>query len=124
LWDRTVAAIEAMLQERKVESEYLFLNSFNRPTKEATIRKWWTRQREITQIAKSVKFEHIRDATQTIPLDDDPRSLVETHLIMGHSVKGMANNYLERRPTMVRRACAAIEAYFFGKDENSEEKKS
>jgi integrase len=116
LWDRTVDAINEMLQERKkqkIDSEYLFLNSYNRPIREQNIRRWWERNRKHAKLDKSVKFEHIRDATQTIPLDDDPKSLVETNLIMGHSVTGMANNYLERRPVMVRRACAAIEAYFF-----------
>lgn len=126
LWDRTVAAINVMLDERekkKIKSEYLFLNSFDKPMKEASIRKWWLRHREDAGVIESVKFEHIRDATQTIPLDDDPRSLVETNLIMGHSVKGMANNYLERRPNMVRRACAVIEECFFVKPKKQKAKK-
>ena len=127
LWDRTVSAIKEMLSERekrKVKSEYLFLNSYDRPMKEASIRKWWLRNRENAKVNQSVKFEHIRDATQTIPIDDDPKSLVETNLIMGHSVKGMANNYLERRPTMVRRACAFIETYFFGNKSDPKAKKT
>ena len=124
LWDRTVAAIREMLQERRVDSEYLFLNSADRKMKATNINKWWARQRKIAKIDKSVKFEHIRDATQTIPLDDDPKSLVETNLIMGHSVKGMANNYLERRPRMVRRACATIENYFFASNSDPKTKEA
>ena len=66
-------------------------------------------------IDEGVKFEHIRDATQTIPMEDDPRCLDEVRLIMGHTVAGIANSYLERRPNMVRKACRTIEQYYFGK---------
>ncbi|MBN1816306.1 MAG: tyrosine-type recombinase/integrase [Sedimentisphaerales bacterium] len=113
LWERTVDAIEHMLSERTVDSEYLFLNKADLAMKERNISKWWARQRKRAGVPEAVKFEHIRDATQTVPLDDNPGSLIETNLIMGHAVKGMANNYLERRPNMVRRACRAIEEYFF-----------
>jgi len=117
LWDRTIAAIKEVLATRKSDSEFLFLNHCGNPMQPRNIRKWWHRTRKQAGVSASVKFEHIRDATQTIPLDDDPKSLVETNLIMGHAVSGMANNYLERRPTMVRRACKAIEEHFWGDED-------
>ncbi|MFA6175889.1 MAG: tyrosine-type recombinase/integrase [Phycisphaerae bacterium] len=125
LWDRTVTAIKELIAEQpENETEFLFLNNIGKPIKPKNIEKWWRRIRKIANVDESVKFEHIRDATQTIPLDDNPASLVETNLIMGHAVKGVANNYLERRPKMVRRACASIEKYFFGDENTSEEKKA
>jgi integrase len=118
LWDRTVAAINEMLAERekkKVKSEYLFLNSLDRPMQADNILRWWLRHRERAGVDKSVKFKHIRNSTQTIPLDKNSHLLVETYLILAHSLPGVGNNYLERRPKMVRKACAAIEKYYFGK---------
>lgn len=114
LWDRTCEAIRELLGSVMNDSDYLFLNEAGRPLRRASINEWWMRRRRKLGIDQSVKFEHIRDATQTIPVENDPRCLDEVRLIMGHTVAGIANSYLERRPNMVRKACQVIEKYYFG----------
>ena len=118
LWDRTRKAIEEMLGSVDNRTDYLFLNETNRPLRRASINEWWVQRRRTLDIDESVKFEHIRDATQTTPVENDPTSFDEVRLIMGHAVAGIANRYLERRPNMVRKACRAIEDYYFPKEQH------
>ena len=108
-------AIQEMMKEQENTTKFLFLNNYGSPIKPRNIRKWWQRERQRAGVSNDVKFQHIRDATQTIPIDDDPTLLFETKLLMGHDITGVTNNYLQRRPTMVKRACKILEEHYFGK---------
>ena len=115
LWDRTIKAIEEMIAENKNDTDFLFLNNAGNPIKPRNIQKWWRRERKRAGVSDNVKFEHIRDASQTVPIDHDPTLLFETRLLMGHSIVGVTNNYLHRRPNMVKRTCEIIHNHYFGK---------
>lgn len=115
VWDRTAEAIREMLKYTQNKGQFLFLNHSENVMKPRNINKWWQRIRKKTGIDKSVKFEHIRDAAQTVPIDYDPTLLFETKLLLGHSISGVTNNYLARRPNMTKRVCAVLEDHYFGK---------
>lgn len=114
VWDRTVEAINEMLGHTQNKGEFLFLNHSGNVMLPRNINRWWQRARKKAGVDKDVKFEHIRDASQTIPIDSDPTLLIETKLLLGHSIPGVTNNYLQRRPNMVKRACEVLEDHYFG----------
>ena len=114
VWERTADAINEMLAYTQNKGEYLFLNSKNNIMKLGNINKWWQRNRKRVGVDTNVKFEHIRDATQTVPIDNDPTLLFETKLLLGHRIEGVTDNYLHRRPNMTKRACAILEDHYFG----------
>ena len=114
VWDRTVDAINEMLEYTQNKSEFLFLNHSDNVMKPRNINKWWQRIRKQAGIDDSVKFEHIRDAAQTVPIDYDPTLHFETKLLLGHSISGVTNNYLHRRPNMTKRVCSVLEEHYFG----------
>ena len=119
LWDRTIEAIEEMMAEYQNDSDFLFLNNAGNPIKPRNISKWWSRERKRAGVSDYIKFEHIRDASQTVPIDRDPKLLFETRLLMGHNIEGVTNNYLHRRPSMVKRTCEIIEDHYFGKEKST-----
>ncbi len=113
LWDRTIQSIQEMQANQDNDTEFLFLNNDGNPIKPRNIQKWWRRERRRAGVDDVVKFENIRDSAQTVPVDYDPTLLFETKLLMGHLIEGVTNNYLHRRPNMVKRTCKVIEKHFF-----------
>ncbi len=114
LWDRTVDAINEAISLRENKTEYLFVNQNGNQITPKNIQRWWQRVRKRSGVSEYVKFEHIRDAAQTVPIDIDSRLLLETKLLLGHSIPGVTNNYLRRRPSMVRNVCRILEEHYFG----------
>ena len=116
LWDRTIQSIQEMQVNQDNDTDFLFLNNDGNPIKPRNIQKWWRRERRRAGVDDVVKFENIRDSAQTVPVDCDPTLLFETKLLMGHLIEGVTNNYLHRRPNMVKRTCKVIEKHFFGEE--------
>ena len=117
LWDRTVEAIQQMQVQVDNETEFVFLNSFGKPISTQAIRAWFRKKRKQLGIDEQVKFEHCRDAAETIPRDINPEgSSIPIKILMGHRVAGMDDNYQEKRPSITRNVVAAIEQYYFGKE--------
>lgn len=118
LWDRTVDAINEAISLRENKTEYLFVNEKGNQITAKNIQRWWQRVRKRAGVDEYVKFEHIRDAAQTIPIDVDSKLLFETKLLLGHSMTGVTNNYLSRRPSMVKNVCRILEEHYFGENDS------
>jgi integrase len=115
LWFRTVKAIRSYLKEEKRNhSDYLFLTYAGKPYSAHSIGSIWRKLRKKAKVDHAVKFEHIRDASQTAAIDAEC-TIDEVRFLMGHRVQGITDNYLKRKPNLTKKACVAIEKYFFGK---------
>lgn len=114
LWDRTLEAISIMAQTIPNKTEYLFANSKGEKLSRKAISDWFRRTRKRLGMDEKVKFEHLRDAAQSIPTDENPESLTSIAILMGHILPGQVDSYNRRKPSMTSRVVKAIEDYYFG----------
>ena len=115
LWSRTAKALLEMQQLVPNSTDYLFVND-NKPLTRPAIAGWFRRRRKALGISDKVKFEHLRDSAQTVPVELGSSNPTEIALLLGHLLPGQTNNYLSRRPSMTKAAVKAIEQYYFGKE--------
>lgn len=113
LWNKTIEALNEYLDHSKHKSEHLFISNFKGIYKSQSIRDYFINLRKKANVSKKVKFEHLRDAAQSIPANNGC-SLDDIRLLMGHNVAGVANNYLARLPRSTRKVCEVLEQHYFG----------
>ena len=113
LWKRTTTALKAYLKEFPHDHPEIFVSEYGEPMQLANqVAKRFNKLREISGVDKSVKFAHLRKSSETAAILGGADSL-HVDMLMGHSATGVKDNYLLRKPEMVRDACAAIEAHYF-----------
>lgn len=123
LWDRTAIAVRSYLSTHDTASEYLFLtergSNKGKPYKTSGVLSRRFKKLALAAHCLKVEFAHLRDGTQTAAIEGgaDP---VKADILMGH-VTGMRDHYLFRNPGYVADACKAVEAYYFGPDNQQSE---
>ncbi|MFA5866054.1 MAG: tyrosine-type recombinase/integrase [Phycisphaerae bacterium] len=113
LWDRTVEAIQAYLDECNPKSETLFVTEFDTPITHHGIRYHWKSMRRKIEIPDTVLFEQIRDGSQTAAILGGATQ-EEVNYLLGHKADGVTDAYLMRLPQLTTKAVKAIEKYYFG----------
>ena len=80
--------------------------------KAVTLRKRFEKLRETAGVDPSVKLDQLRDGAYSAAV---AAGVNEQHckVLAGHK-SGMTDNYVKRQPQMVKAACEAIEAKYFG----------
>ncbi len=116
LWDRTIQAIEKYQAEYPHHSEFLFV-SYNGGQYAANhIGRGFRRLRVVAGVPSKgdnkVEFSHIRDGAQTAAIEGGADA-VRVDMLLGHKT-GIRDDYLKRKPTMVKEVCEAIERHYFG----------
>ncbi len=110
LWRRTVDAINDYLQAEPHHLDTLLKNKDGNGYNANHITRHW---RRIATAAgcEGVQFAQLRDGTLSAAAD---ATMDEVRMLAGHSVGGVTDAYLRRRPQLVADACAAVEAHYFG----------
>ncbi len=112
LWDRTVRAIREYLATEPHGSEFLFVSAHGVAYSGNHVSRNFRRRRREACLPEDVSFDQIRDGSYTSAVESGC-NLTEAKALAGHRV-GIADHYLLRRPDLVRKACEAIEAAYFG----------
>lgn len=112
LWKRTVQAVRAYMKQRQHDLPNLFVSSIGLPYDPNHIGRGFRRLREEAGLPPSVQFAHLRDGAQTAAIEGGAEPL-EVEFLLGHRT-GIRDAYLKRKPTMVAKACRAIEKAYFG----------
>jgi len=113
LWNRTCDAIRAYQKNHKHDSELLFLGQSGREYSPSQVARLFRKLRKEAGIPESVQFADIWDGAQTSAIEHGA-DLLQTEMLLGHKCKGISDNYLQRKPSMVSDACQAIEHFYFG----------
>lgn len=116
LWDRTIEAIEKMLEvsprnDRKSGPLFLTPSQGNRLNGNIA-RDVFRDLRTATGISKTVKMADIRDGAYTAAASSGV-NLDHCRMLAGHKVAGQTDAYVLRNAKIVGDACAAIEKEYF-----------
>ena len=112
LWDETVDLIKQWLKVRPGTSPYL-INPTGERFIARSVNTFFVRLRKRLGLSDDLKFEHFRDSTKTIAVEEKPELWKATDVLLGH--KGdIGNQYLLRSPKMTREICQIVHDYYFG----------
>lgn len=115
LWSRTVKAIKEYQKKHPHNSDYLFVSNHKSRYRPQSIRNYFRDLQRRANASNNAKFEHLRDAAQSIPAANNC-TLDSIRYLLGHKVAGVTDNYLERQPKMTKNACRELEKHYFSKN--------
>jgi len=111
LWDRTIKAVKAFMQESPNKSTWLFLNEAGSRCRARNIANAYRNLRTDVNLPDTVWFAHIRDGAYTAAIEGGADAL-QAEILAGHRT-GIKDAYLKRKPEMVANACKAVHKYYF-----------
>ncbi|MCH8968604.1 MAG: tyrosine-type recombinase/integrase [Planctomycetes bacterium] len=118
LWERTIEAIRCYqsahphnaVDEQSGET-LLFDGHKGERVKASTIRGFVAALRGMAGVPE-FQFNQLRDGAYTAIIEAGI-DITQGEILMGHSVGGVKDAYIERRPEIVRAACEAVEQHYF-----------
>lgn len=111
LWDRTIKAVKAHMNDSPNKSAWLFLNEAGSRCQARNIANAYRNLRAEIDLPDSVVFAQIRDGAYTAAIEGGA-DVLQAEILAGHQV-GIKDAYLKRKPEMVAPACKAVEKYYF-----------
>ncbi|MFH1615745.1 MAG: tyrosine-type recombinase/integrase [Planctomycetota bacterium] len=115
LTDRTIDALKKYIEIRDNDnSNYFFVNRYGLPYTANSIGKYW-REKLLpnAKVSRRVCFEHIKDAVQSIPVNEYDCDPVEVRYLLGHKEKGVTDHYLKRLAKRTNKIVKCLDRYFF-----------
>jgi len=125
LWPRTVDAIREYQRLFPHANRHLFVNRAYNKYQPHKLAQVFRRLRREAKVPSEVEFAHIRDGAASAA---DTGATVkgfdarQEEVLLGHRAAGVKDAYALRHPELVRDACAAVEAHYFGETEKTHKK--
>lgn len=116
LWKRTVEALKCHIQsDTKNKSNYLFVSRTGAPFNADMIGDNFRRLRKKAGLPNNVQFRHFKDTVQTKTLELGC-TREEATFLLGHTLPGVSDHYLDRTSALTKHICAILEKYYFPDD--------